>query len=245
SSASPFHKRAIALHGDNLYVGTSDTHVVALNVVTGEPVWDTAIGDFRERETINGGPLVAKGMVMIGTTATGVAAKRGGPQIVGLRADSGEVVWRVHTIPREGEPGGDSWNGVPWDERTGASLWTAGSYDPGTGLAYFGTGNTYDTGPLLVPDDDPDTTNDALYTNSTLAIEPVTGQLVWAFQHFPNDQWDLDWAFERQLVDLEIDGRMRRVALTAGKIGIYEGVDARTGEFLFAIDLGLQNIVSE
>lgn len=245
SGASPFHKRALALHGDRIFIGTSDTRVVALDVQTGEPVWATQVGDFTERETINGGPLVAAGMVMIGTTATGVAAKRGGPQIVGLDAVTGEVRWRVGTIPKPGEPGGDSWNGMPWEERTGASIWTAGSYDPTTGLAYFGTGNTYDTGPLLVPDDDPATTSDALYTNSTLAVDPATGELVWAFQHFPNDQWDLDWAFERQLVDLTIDGVERRVAVTAGKIGIYEGVDAATGEFLFAIDLGLQNIVAE
>ncbi|MGD8341808.1 MAG: PQQ-binding-like beta-propeller repeat protein [Gammaproteobacteria bacterium] len=245
TGASPFHKRALALHGEHVFIGTSDTRVVALDATTGDLVWATRVGDFRQSETINGGPLVAEGTVMIGTTATGVAAKRGGPKIVGLDATTGEVLWNVNTIPRPGEPGGDSWNGVPWEERTGASIWTAGSYDPGTGLAYFGTGNTYDTGPLLVPDDDPATTNDALYTNSTLAIEPTTGELVWAFQHFPNDQWDLDWAFERQLLDLDIDGRQRRVSLTSGKIGIYEGVDAETGEFLFAIDLGLQNIVSE
>jgi alcohol dehydrogenase (cytochrome c) len=245
NGASPFHKRALALHGERIFIGTSDTHVVALDVATGAPVWDTIVGEFRESETINGGPLVAEGTVMIGTTATGVAAKRGGPKIVGLDVETGELRWQVNTIPRPGEPGGDSWNGVPWEERTGASVWTAGSYDPDTGLAYFGTGNTYDTGPLLVPDDDPETTSDALYTNSTLAIDPATGELVWAFQHFPNDQWDLDWAFERQLVDLDIDGRQRRVSLTSGKIGIYEGVDAQTGEFLFAIDLGLQNIVSE
>ncbi|HUF71753.1 MAG TPA: PQQ-binding-like beta-propeller repeat protein [Gammaproteobacteria bacterium] len=245
SGASPFHKRALALHGERIFIGTSDTHVVALDVQTGEPVWDTRVADFSQNETMNGGPLVAEGMVMIGTTATGVGGKRGGPQIVGLDAATGEIRWRVGTIPKPGEPGGDSWNGLAWDERTGASVWTAGSYDPLTGLAYFGTGNTYDTGPLLVPDDDPATTNDALYTNATLAIEPATGELVWAFQHFPNDQWDLDWAFERQIVDLEIGGRERRVSLTAGKIGIYEGVDAGTGEFLFAIDLGLQNIVAE
>jgi alcohol dehydrogenase (cytochrome c) len=243
--ASPFHKRALALHGDRIFIGTSDTHVVAINVRTGEPVWATEVADFSQNETMNGGPLVAEGVVMIGTTATGVGGKRGGPQIVGLDAISGDIRWRVNTIPRPGEPGGNSWNGVPWEERTGASIWTAGSYDPATGLAYFGTGNTYDTGPLLIPDDDPQTTNDALYTNSTLAIDPTSGELVWAFQHFPNDQWDLDWAFERQLVDVTIDGRRRRVSLTAGKIGIYEGVDAATGEFLFAIDLGLQNIVSE
>ncbi|MBN1238297.1 MAG: PQQ-binding-like beta-propeller repeat protein [Gammaproteobacteria bacterium] len=243
--ASPFHKRGLALYGDRLYLGTSDVHVVALDVHTGEPVWDTRVGDFRVREGINGGPLAARGRVMIGTTGTGVGAKPGGPQIVGLDAETGEIAWRLGTIPRPGEPGGDSWNGMPYEERSGASVWTPGSYDPETGLAYFGTGNTYDTGPLLEPSDAPGVTNDALYTNSTLAVDPDTGELVWHFQHFPNDQWDLDWAFERQLLDLNLAGRERQVALTAGKLGIYEALDAETGEFLFAIDLGLQNIVTE
>ena len=73
--ASPFHKRGLALHGNRLYLGTSDVHVVALDVATGEVVWDTKVGDFRRREGLNGGPLVARGKVMVGTTGTGVAAK--------------------------------------------------------------------------------------------------------------------------------------------------------------------------
>ena len=85
---------------------------------------------------------------------------------------------------------------------------------------------------------------DALYTDSTLAVDPNTGKLVWYYQHFPDDQWDLDWAFERQLIDLDIDGVRRRVVITSGKIGIYDALDARTGKFLFSIDLGLQNIVT-
>jgi alcohol dehydrogenase (cytochrome c) len=59
--ASPFHKRGLALSGNRLYVGTSDVHVVALDVATGEVVWDTTVGDFRRREGLNGGPLVARG----------------------------------------------------------------------------------------------------------------------------------------------------------------------------------------
>jgi glucose dehydrogenase len=86
---------------------------------------------------------------MVGTTGTGVAARFGGPQLVGLDATTGKELWRIGTIARPGEPGGDSWNGVPFEQRSGASIWTPGSYDPDTGLAYFGTGNTYDTGPLL------------------------------------------------------------------------------------------------
>ncbi len=67
---------------------------------------------------------------------------------------------------------------------------------------------------------------------------------MWYFQHFPDDQWDLDWAFERQIVDLTVDGKQHRAIITSGKIGIYDAIDAKTGKFLFSIDLGLQNIVS-
>jgi alcohol dehydrogenase (cytochrome c) len=242
--AAPFVKRGMALWGDLLYFGTSDVHIVALNARTGALVWDTKIGDFKRHEGLSGGPLIAAGKVMVGTTGTGVSARFGGPQLVGLDALTGKEIWRLGTIAKPGEAGGDSWNGIPFESRSGASLWTPGSYDPDTGLAYFGTGNTYDTGPLLPPKNQPGMSNDALYTNSTLAVDPNTGKLIWYYQHFPNDQWDLDWAFERQLVNLNIGGTLRRVVITSGKIGIYDALDARTGKFLFSVDLGLQNIVS-
>jgi alcohol dehydrogenase (cytochrome c) len=242
--AAPNHKRGIALYGDNVYMGTSDAHVIAVNAKTGKVVWDTEIADFTRRESVSAGPLIARGVVMIGTTGTGVGAALGGPQVVGLNADSGAVEWHVHTIAQPGTPGGESWNGVPVEKRSGASVWNTGSYDPALGLAYFGTGNTYDTGPLLPAIDAPGVTNSALYTDSTLAIDPDSGALRWAFQHFPNDQWDLDYAFERQLIRLPVFGAQRTVAVTAGKLGIYEGVDAETGEFVFAFDVGLQNIVT-
>lgn len=240
--AAPFVKRGLALWGDLLYFGTSDVHVVALNARTGALVWDRKIGDFKRHEGLSGGPLVAEGIVMVGTTGTGVSARFGGPQVVGLDAMTGRELWRLGTIAKPGEPGGDSWNGIPFPARSGASLWTPGSYDPGTGLAYFGTGNTYDTGPLLPLKQQPGISNEALYTDSTLAIDPHSGKLVWHYQHFANDQWDLDWAFERQLINLNIHGTQRRVVITAGKSAIYDALDASSGQYLFSIDLGLQNV---
>ena len=88
-------------------------------------------------------------------------------------------------------------------------------------------------------------TNEALYTNSTIALDPDTGKLAWHFQHVPNDQWDFDWAFERQIVKLPVDGRERRVVLTAGKEAIYDALDLDDGgRYLFSIDLGLQNFIT-
>jgi alcohol dehydrogenase (cytochrome c) len=242
---SPTVKRGMALYRDRLYIGTSDAHVIALDARTGMLVWDTPVGDTKVREGVAGGVLAARGKVMVGTTGTGVGAKPGGPQIVGLDAGTGAVAWRVNTIAQPGEAGGDSWNGMPISQRSGASVWTTGSYDPETGLAYFGTGNTYDTGPLMPPSSRPGITNDALYTDSTLAIDPDTGKLVWHFQHHPNDQWDLDWAFEQQLVRLPVRGQTRTLVVTAGKLGIFDAVDSGTGRFAFSIDVGLQNIVTE
>jgi alcohol dehydrogenase (cytochrome c) len=242
--AAPNHKRGIALYGDNVYMGTSDAHVIALDARTGTLVWDTELADFRRRESVSAGPLAAAGLIMIGTTGTGVGAALGGPQIVGLDAATGEIRWRVHTIAQPGTPGNDSWNGVPVERRSGASVWNTGSYDPELKLAYFGTGNTYDTGPLLDAVGTPGVSNAALYTDSTLAIDVRSGALKWAFQHLPNDQWDLDWAFETQLIRLPVLGVQRTLAVSSGKIGIYEGIDAETGEFAFAHDLGLQNIVT-
>jgi alcohol dehydrogenase (cytochrome c) len=164
--------------------------------------------------------------------------------VVGLDAATGRPLWKFNTIARPGEPNGESWNGVPPDKRTGGAVWTAGSYDPETGLAFFGPAPTYDTEPLRKPFFRKGVTNDALYTNATIALDSRTGKLAWYYQHVPNDQWDLDWAFERQIIHIPVNGPTRKLIITAGKEAIYDALDARTGEFMFSLDLGLQNLIA-
>jgi alcohol dehydrogenase (cytochrome c) len=238
-NARPTVKRNIALYGDKIYFGTSDVHVVALDAKTGRVVWDQPITEPGSGFALSGGPLVAAGRVMQGVNGQAP----GGAYIVGLDAETGEETWRFYSIARPGEPGGDSWNGLPLEKRSGGSVWTAGSYDVERGLAFFGPAPTYDTGPLRDPIGRPGVTNDALYTNATIALDPADGKLVWYFQHVPNDQWDFDWAFERQMVDLEVGGRERRVIVTAGKEAVYDALDL-DGGYLFSMDLGLQNFIT-
>ncbi len=241
SSSRPTVKRNLALYGNKIYFGTSDVHEVALDVNTGEVVWDTPIAGEGSGFGLSGGPLVAHGKVLQGINGQAP----GGDYIVGLDPQSGKELWRFYTIARPGEPHGESWNGLPLDKRSGGSVWTAGSYDPQTNLAFFGPAPTYDTGPLRDPVAKPGITNEALYTNATIALDPDTGKLVWYYQHVPNDQWDFDWAFERQLVTLSVNGRDRRVLLTSGKEALYDALalDER-GKYLFSIDMGLQNIIT-
>ena len=143
-----------------------------------------------------------------------------------------------------GENGGNSWNGLPIEKRNGASVWVPGSYDRVLNLAFFGPAQTYDTGPLRNRSDEANVTNDGLYTDSTLAINVDTGRLVWFFQHQPNDQWDLDWAFERHILPLQVGGTTRPVVVTGGKQAIFDVMEADTGKYIFSMDLGLQNVVT-
>lgn len=234
--ASATVHRNMALYGDKLYVTTSDVCVIALDIKTGKVVWEQRIGDFKKTLS-TGGPLIAAGVVMQGLTF-------GGHAIVGLNAETGKIIWRFNTIAQPGEPHGDSWNGLPAESRSGGSVWTAGSYDPEQKLAFFGTGPTYDTEPLKNPVNRPGITNDALYTDVTLAIDPQTGRLAWHYQHMANDQWDFDWAFERHLAFLPVKGTRKKLLLTAGKEAIYDALDAQTGQYIFSMDLGLQNVVT-
>jgi alcohol dehydrogenase (cytochrome c) len=232
-------RRNLGIYRDRLFVPTSDDHVVALDVKTGTVVWDSPVADYKAGWQVTGGPVIAKGKVM-----QGVAGQSpGGGWIVALDADTGREAWRFHTIARPGQPGDESWNDLPLEKRSGASVWTAGSYDPKLNLAYFGVGQTYDTGPLLHLVRKPGISNDGLYTDSTLALDPDTGRLVWHFQHVHNDQWDLDWAFEQQVISLPGGGSQHKLIVTSGKMGIYEAMDAATGKYVFSQDLGIQNVV--
>ena len=167
----PSHKRSLSIYGTRLYVPTSDVHIVALDVKTGRVVWDQAVGDPKTGLRLTGGTLVARNKVMVGTTGR----VEGGNYIVALDAETGKEAWRFYAIARPDAPGGNSWNAMPLDKRNGGSVWIPGSYDPVRNLAFFAPGNTYDTGPLrdLVQADG--INNDALYLDSTLALNPDTG----------------------------------------------------------------------
>jgi alcohol dehydrogenase (cytochrome c) len=231
-------KRNIAIWGDKVFLGTADVHAVALDIKTGRVIWDEPLATetgFR----LTGGPLVAKGKVMLGT----VGRVPGKNYIVALDANTGKFAWRFNTIAQPGEPGGDTWNDHTAEERNGASVWVAGSYDSELNLAFFGVAQTYDTG-LLAKPVRAGAKVDGLYTDCTLAINPDTGKLVWYYQHQPNDQWDFDWVFERQIVRMPVNGAVRPVIMTAGKTAIYDVIDAETGKWIYSKDLGLQNVIA-
>jgi alcohol dehydrogenase (cytochrome c) len=241
------HGKSLAIYGESLFAVSPDAHLIALDIRSGQLVWDHEVvptGPDSGGLVVSGAPIVAKGVVMIGVSA-GVTY-RGGCFIVGVDARSGKEQWRFHTIAQPGQPGADSWNGAPVEERFGGGVWMGGSYDPQLGLVYFGIGNTYDTATLLEsrPGAPPGTDNDGLYTDSTVALDPQTGRMVWYYQHQKRDIWDLDWVFEQSVVSLPVNGNPRKLIVTGGKTALFDVLDAATGAFVFSQDLGVQNIVT-
>ena len=233
-------KRNMAIYQDKLISATSDGHIIALNLKTGAVVWDVVGGEYAQGWRYTGGPMVADGVIIQNMSGCG-DGQEGGCFVAGYSPTDGKELWRVHTIAQDGKAG-DSWNGMPLSNRFGGSAWNAGSYDPEQNLILYGDGQPYGWAAVLnglyPASGKPGTTNDALYTDSTLAIEPATGKLRWYFQHLQMDTWDVDYAYERILVDLPVNGVERKQVITTGKMGIVESVDRTNGKWLWYNETG-------
>jgi alcohol dehydrogenase (cytochrome c) len=245
-------KRSLAIGGNKLIVPTTDMRVIALDVKTGNKLWDVVTDDYKSLRTYNSGPLVIKDKVLVGAgncspghanSTTGTLAGKfppGGCFITGHDLETGKQLWRFNTIAQADEPGGDTWNNLPNEKRGGGAIWVAGQYDPELNLTYWGTGSPSPWSTVTRG------TFDAkgLYMNSTLALNPDTGKLVWHYQHIGADPYDQDYAFERIIVPVNFRGQRRKAVITVGKPGIFEAVDAATGQFLFAADPGAQTVAT-
>lgn len=225
--------RNIALYGDKVFTAVGG-RLVALNARTGAVVWDHQVGNPALGYSYSAGPIIVKGKVIASTVGCS-RYKNDICFITAHDAETGKEVWRTSTIARPGEPGGDTWGDLPLMFRAGGDSWQAGSYDPVTNLVYWGTSQAKPWARFQRG-----TEGDALYTNSTLALDPETGKIVWYFQHLPGETHDMDETFERVLVDY--DGRAS--VFSMGKLGILWENDRKTGQFRNAHDLGYQTIIS-
>ena len=217
--------RGFAILGDRLYMGTLDSHLVALDRKTGAVIWDVEVGDLKKANAITAAPLVVKDKVIIGV-AGGDFSTRG--YLDAYNAQTGERVWRFNTIPMPGEPGSDSWPNADVAARGGGSVWVTGSYDPALNLLYYGTGNP---NPDYYGDD---REGDNLYTCSLVALDPDTGKLKWYYQFTPHDVHDWDSAHVPVQADLKIGGQARKVIMVANRNGFFYTLDRESGKLLVA-----------
>ncbi len=226
-------QRNLAVFGDRIFGTTSDAHIIALDARSGKRLWDTAVADPKLGYSYTSGPIVVRGKVIAGMT--GCSRYKDDVCFISAHdASTGKEVWRTSTIAKPGEPGGETWGDLPLNLRAGSDAWIPGSYDPDANLVYWGTAQAKPWARAVRGTD-----GDALYTNSTLALDPDTGRIRWHYQHLPGETQDMDEVFERILID--VGGR--KSVFTMGKLGVLWQLDRTTGAFIHASDLEYQNIV--
>jgi alcohol dehydrogenase (cytochrome c) len=216
--------KGVAVLGANVYVGTFDAHLLALDAATGRQVWDTQVADWREGFTITAAPLAIDDRIVIGL-AGGDFGTRG--FLAAYAAADGKQQWKFYTIPGPGEPGNDTWGGDSW-QHGGASTWVTGAYDPALGLIYWGTGNP---DPVFNPQRRPGAN---LYTCSMIALDAATGRLRWYYQFTPGDDHGWDSTEQPVLADILWEGQSTPALLLANRNGFFYALDRRSGRFLYA-----------
>ena len=226
--------RNIAIYKDKLFLSTYDAAIVALDARTGKQLWRTVKADYKKGFTHTAGPQIAAGVVISGINGC-ERFKKEGCFITGHDPDTGRELWRTSTIALPGDPNDASWGKMPPELRAGGDSWIAGSYDPELKLFFIGTAQAK---PWVAASRGMSPLDAALYTDSTLALDPKTGKIVWYYQHVAGETLDMDTVFERVLVDL--DGR--RLLYTIGKDGILWKLDRRNGKFVDFTETVFQNM---
>lgn len=214
--------RGVALLGDKLFLVTDHAHLLALNRISGQLIWEVEVADFKDHYGLTSAPLVVNDLVITGTSG-GDEGARG--FIDAYKIDTGEHAWRFWAMPAPGEPGSETWIGRAIEHGC-AAPWLTGTYDASTNQIFWPTGNP-------CPDYNGDERKgDNLYSSSVVALDPATGKMRWYFQFTPHDLHDWDAAQTPMVVDAEWKGQPRKLLVQANRNGYFYVLDRTTGEFL-------------
>jgi quinohemoprotein ethanol dehydrogenase len=229
--------RGIGYWNGKIYTATLDGRLIALDAKTGKPVWSVMTVDKDDARYITGAPRLFAGKVIIGHAGGDYGAVRG--YVTAYDAMTGQELWRFFIVPgnpadgfenKAMEMAAKTWSGEWWKYGGGGTVWNAITYDSDTDTVFLGTGNgspwnhrIRSTGKY-----------DNLFLSSIVALDGKTGSYKWHYQVNPAESWDYDASMDMALADLRIDGRDRKVLMTAPKNGFFYVIDRITGKLLSA-----------
>ncbi len=165
------------------FFGDIRGQVYALDAVTGAPLW-TAVADAHPTARITGAPKLYRERLYVpvssieegmgGSTAYRCCSFRG--SVVALDARTGKRLWKTYTITAPLVDGRTNSAGTKLQGPSGAAVWVSPTLDPRHGVLYIGTGDAYST-PVA-------TTTDAI-----MALDLLTGRVLWSVQDRAHDAW--------------------------------------------------------
>ncbi|OFX06385.1 MAG: alcohol dehydrogenase [Alphaproteobacteria bacterium RIFCSPHIGHO2_12_FULL_63_12] len=228
--------RGVAIWDGKIFTGTIDGRLIALDAKSGAKLWDVLTVDLTKPYSITGAPRIVKGKVLIGNGGAEFGVRG---YLSAYDADSGDMLWRFHTVPGNPADGFENaamemaaktWNGEWWKLGGGGTVWDSMAYDPALDLLYIGVGNGSPWNQRLRSPGG----GDNLFLSSIVALKPDTGAYVWHYQTTPGETWDYTATQHIILADIEIDGAPRKVLMQAPKNGFFYVLDRATGELLSA-----------
>jgi quinohemoprotein ethanol dehydrogenase len=230
--------RGVAVSKGNVYVGTVDGYLIALDARDGRVKWRTdTLTDRSRAYVINGAPAIAGDKVVIGNAGADMGVRG---YVSAFDLDTGKLAWRFYTVPGDPAKGFEhpelaaaakTWDPHSrWEFGGGGTAWDSIVYDPELELVYVGTGNA---------SPHPQWTRspaggDNLYLASILAIHARTGRLAWHYQTTPGESWDYTATQNMILTELTIQGVRRKVLMQAPKNGFFYVLDRVDGKLLSA-----------
>ncbi len=209
---------SVTIDGDDVYAA-SRTSLWKLDRATGEEQWHVPTSDHPIAITPSS-PTVVDGHVLLGLASGELMLALGeysfAGSVVSFDAETGAEQWRLWTTPNDDTAG------------AGVGVWSTASYDADLGLAYIGTGNTYE--PPAAP-----------LSDSLLAIELETGEVAWHHQFTYPDVWSSGNAGG---VDGDVgagpnlwDHEGRAMVGVGDKRGVYHALDRATGEVVWETEM--------
>jgi glucose dehydrogenase len=243
------NSKAFAMYQDMIFYPAGDS-IVALDMRTGAVRWET--------KAVNNGGRLSSGLIMAGdkiiSGRTCGTPQQQGCYIAAHDAKTGKELWKFYTAAGDDDPeASKSWGGAPVATRSASTWGLTGSYDPVKKIIYWGVANPT-----------PNTRSDRhggnsnaigfsapadLYSNSTVALNPETGKLIWYYQHLPGDDWDQDYTNERILFRTSVNpdpkyvkwintsipkNQQHDVSASVGEGGGLFLLDRNDGKFLWA-----------
>ena len=222
--------------------GTGDGRLIALSAKTGVPVpgfGDNGVVNLKAGLTdkfpraiygISSPPALYRNVLIVGpNTQEGPSlGPSGDPR--GYDVRTGKLLWRFHTVPQPGEPGSESWGPDGWKDRSGPSQWGPSTIDTERGMVFLPVGNAADS----FYGADRKGTN--LYANSVIALNALTGKLMWYYQVVHHDLWDYDLSAPPALVEVKRDGKTIPAVAQTTKMGLLFLLDRMTGKPVFGVE---------
>ncbi|WP_375249277.1 PQQ-dependent dehydrogenase, methanol/ethanol family [Sphingomonas sp.] len=233
--------RGVAAWKGQLFLGTLDGRLIALNAETGTPNWSVQTTDNSRPYTITGAPRVVKDMVIIGNGGAEFGVRG---YVTAYDATSGAQKWRFYTVPNPtGAKDGaasdaamakvsPTWskNGQWKQSGGGGTVWDSIVYDAELNQLYLGVGNGSPWNHGLRSEGQ----GDNLFLSSIVALKPETGEYIWHYQETPAETWDFTATQPITLATLPIGGQQRKVLMQAPKNGFFYVIDRTNGRLVNA-----------